>query len=65
VETGYFVPEPSGGATMVGTNDVEVDSSGLIYIIDRYNGFDILERTSDQPIPEEGDGGHGHGCGCE
>jgi hypothetical protein len=65
VETGYFVPEPSGGATMVGTNDVEVDSSGLIYIIDRYNGFDILERTSDQPIPEDGDGGHGHGCGCE
>ncbi len=65
VETGYYVPEPSGGAKSVGTNDVDVDHRGLLYIIDRYNGFDVLERTSNQPIPEDGDDGHGHGCGCE
>ena len=25
------------------TNDVDVDPRGLIYIVDRYAGFDVLE----------------------
>jgi len=25
------------------TNDVDVDSRGLVYIVDRYAGFDVLE----------------------
>ena len=25
------------------TNDVDVDERGLVYIVDRYTGFDILE----------------------
>lgn len=42
-EVGYFIPNPVTGHERPGTNDVDVDERGLVYIIDRYNGFDILE----------------------
>ena len=42
-EAGHYMPEPCGGQTSPQTNDVEVDSRGLVYTIDRYCGFDILE----------------------
>lgn len=44
-EVGYYIPPPNSGVERPGTNDVEVDERGLIYITDRYEGFDILERT--------------------
>lgn len=44
-EVGYYVPEPVGGYRFPQTNDVFVDERGLIYIIDRYNGLDILRLT--------------------
>ena len=50
-ETGFYIPEPvgsnkSGGAGIIQTNDVDVDSRGLIYITDRAgNGLHILEYT--------------------
>lgn len=42
-EVGHFIPEPGKGRVAPQTNDVEVDDRGLIYIVDRYTGFDVLE----------------------
>jgi len=42
-EVGYFIPEPAAGKAAPQTNDVDVDPNGLVYIVDRYAGFDILE----------------------
>jgi hypothetical protein len=42
-EIGYFIPEPVDGQSCPQTNDVDVDDRGLIYIVDRQAGFDILE----------------------
>jgi hypothetical protein len=42
-EVGYFIPEPVMGHACPMSNDVETDSRGLIYVLDRFAGFDILE----------------------
>jgi hypothetical protein len=42
-EVGYYIPEPAQGKAAPQTNDVDVDDRGLIYIVDRYAGFDVLE----------------------
>jgi hypothetical protein len=42
-EVGYFIPEPAPGTAAPQTNDVDVDERGLVYIVDRYAGFDVLE----------------------
>ena len=42
-EVGYYIPEPAKGKAAPQTNDVDVDDQGLIYIVDRYAGFEILE----------------------
>lgn len=42
-EVGHFIPEPVGGAPSPQSNDVDVDPNGLIYLIDRNVGFDVLE----------------------
>jgi len=42
-EVGHFIPEPAAGKVAPQSNDVDVDSRGLIYLGDRYAGFDILE----------------------
>jgi hypothetical protein len=42
-EVAWFIPEPCGGYSAPQTNDVEVDARGLVYIVDRNCGFDILE----------------------
>jgi hypothetical protein len=44
-EAGYFIPEPVGGQPSPQSNDVDVDDRGLIYLVDRNAGFDILEMT--------------------
>ena len=41
-EVGYFIPEPVAGEPSPQSNDVDVDDRGLIYLIDRNVGFDIL-----------------------
>jgi len=28
------------------TNDLDVDGRGLVYLVDRFNGFDIIEYSS-------------------
>ena len=42
-EVGYFIPEPAGGRAAPQSNDVMLDDRGLIYLVDRHVGFDILE----------------------
>jgi len=42
-EVGYFIPEPAAGRVAPQSNDVDVDERGLIYLVDRYSGFDVLE----------------------
>lgn len=44
-EVGFFIPEPVGGNPSPQSNDVDVDANGLIYLLDRNAGFDILEFT--------------------
>ena len=44
-EIGYFIPEPVSGHKSPLSNDVFVDHGGLVYLLDRDNGFDILEPT--------------------
>ena len=44
-EVGYFLPEPVNGHPAPQTNDVEIDERGLIYLVDRFTGFDIVEFT--------------------
>lgn len=45
-EIGWFIPEPAPGQKAPQSNDVFVDDRGLIYVIDRHDGLDILERTA-------------------
>jgi len=42
-EVGFFIPEPVGGRPAPQSNDVTLDQRGLIYVVDRHVGFDILE----------------------
>jgi hypothetical protein len=42
-EIGHFIPEPAGGRSAPQSNDVALDDRGLIYVVDRWVGFDVLE----------------------
>jgi hypothetical protein len=42
-EVGYFIPEPLSGRSAPQSNDVVLDQRGLIYVVDRHVGFDVLE----------------------
>ncbi|MDA9865117.1 RNA polymerase subunit sigma-70 [bacterium] len=44
VEVAHYIPEPGKGGPAQ-SNDVDVDDAGLIYMLDRNNGVDILEMT--------------------
>lgn len=41
-EVAHYIPEPGEGGPAQ-SNDVDVDDNGLIYLLDRNNGIDILE----------------------
>ena len=43
-EVGYFVPDPVKPHRAPQSNDVYYDGHGFLYMIDRHNGLDILER---------------------
>jgi hypothetical protein len=43
-EVASFIPEPAGGRAAPQTNDVALDDRGLIYLVDRHVGFDIVEH---------------------
>jgi hypothetical protein len=42
-EVGHFIPEPTSGKSAPQSNDVALDDRGLIYVVDRWVGFDVLE----------------------
>jgi len=42
-EIGHFIPQPAAGKPAPQSNDVALDERGLIYMVDRHVGFDILE----------------------
>jgi hypothetical protein len=42
-EIGWYIPEPPSGQASPQSNDVFVDQRGLVYVIDRNVGLDILE----------------------
>lgn len=42
-EVGYYVPMPGKGQKTVQSNDVFHDENGLLYLIDRLDGLEILE----------------------
>ncbi|HEY1310718.1 MAG TPA: RNA polymerase subunit sigma-70, partial [Pseudolabrys sp.] len=42
-EVGFFIPEPAAGRAAPQSNDVMLDKRGLIYVVDRLVGFDVLE----------------------
>ena len=44
-EVAHYLPEPPAGADRASSNDVTVDDRGLIYLVDRQRGVDILETT--------------------
>lgn len=44
-EVGYFEPDPPAGAKVSSSNDVTIDSRGLIYLVDRIRGVDIIETS--------------------
>ena len=45
VEIAHYIPEPLGDQRAPATNDVDVDARGLIYLLDRDRGFDIVEHS--------------------
>lgn len=42
-EVGYYVPQPGKGQKTVKSNDVSRSDNGLLYLMDRYEGLEILE----------------------
>ena len=42
-EVGHFFPDAGTGAPAPQTNDVDTDARGLVYMVDRFSGFDIVE----------------------
>jgi len=45
-EVAFFIPEPDAEQPSPQSNDVDVDDRGLIYLLDRNVGLDILEYTA-------------------
>src|SRR5947209_5737590 len=43
-EIGHFIPPPAADRSAPQSNDVALDERGLIYMVDRHVGFDILEH---------------------
>jgi hypothetical protein len=44
-EIGHYIPEPFPGHIAPQSNDVDVDERGLIFLLDRDRGFEIIERV--------------------
>jgi hypothetical protein len=46
-EVGHFLPEPAAGQARPSSNDVTIDGRGLVYLVDRVRGVDIIERQGE------------------
>jgi hypothetical protein len=45
-EVGHFTPDAPEGSARPSSNDVTIDDRGLIYLVDRVHGVDIIETTA-------------------
>ena len=45
-EVGHFLPDPPDRSVRVSSNDVTIDDRGLIYLVDRIRGVDIIESKA-------------------
>jgi len=45
-EVGHYIPATPKGGTRPSSNDVTIDSRGIIYLVDRINGVDIIETNA-------------------
>jgi hypothetical protein len=44
-EVGHYLPDPPKGADRASSNDVTMDARGLIYLVDRIRGVDVIETN--------------------
>jgi hypothetical protein len=44
-EVGHFLPDPPQGFDRVSSNDVTIDARGLVYLVDRQRGVDIVQTS--------------------
>jgi hypothetical protein len=42
-EVGHYLPDAPQGFDRVSSNDVTIDSRGLVYLVDRQRGVDIVQ----------------------
>jgi hypothetical protein len=42
-EVGHWLAEPPPGQTSPQANDVDIDDRGLVYVLDRNRGLEVLE----------------------
>ena len=45
-EVGFYEPDAPPGCALSSSNDVTIDSRGLIYLVDRQRGVDIIETSA-------------------
>jgi hypothetical protein len=45
-EVGHYLPDPAPGADRASSNDVTIDDRGLIYLVDRVRGVDVIEARA-------------------
>jgi hypothetical protein len=45
-EVGHYLPDPAPGADRASSNDATIDSRGIIYLVDRVNGVDLIEAAA-------------------
>ena len=44
-EVGCYEPDPPAGCERASSNDVTTDDRGLLYLLDRQRGLDIIESS--------------------
>jgi hypothetical protein len=45
-EVGHYLPDPPEAGQRLSSNDVTIDDRGLIYLVDRIRGVDIIETSA-------------------
>lgn len=45
-EVGHYLPDAPKGGKLPSSNDVTIDSRGIIYLVDRVHGVDIIETSA-------------------
>ena len=45
-EVGHYLPDAPDGAERASSNDVTIDDRGIVYLVDRVHGVDIIETSA-------------------